>query len=316
MDSAWMPKVSIVIPVYNGTNYMREAIDSALAQTYSNLEVIVVNDGSTDNGETESVALEYGDKIRYFKKENGGVSSALNYGIKQMTGEYFSWLSHDDKYSPKKIEHQIKSLFTDRDPTAIAMCAHCFIDGNSNKLAKRALNRFQVGTYQWNEVLCEMLKHGTFSGCALLLPKRVLDEAGGFNEELRFAQDHLMWMMVFLNGSNLVYNDHVDVFSRIHGKQLTQIGRAIFKKDCLTIGDLLIPRIACVSSQKENYLYLFANRNAIHGNHTVVNKCIKAAKAEKLFNIKQEFVLKIKLSYGDLRPILRKLYYKFIERAK
>ena len=68
--------VSIVIPVYNGANYLSEAIDSALAQTYKNIEIIVVNDGSKDDGATEKVALSYGDKIRYFHKENGGVSSA------------------------------------------------------------------------------------------------------------------------------------------------------------------------------------------------------------------------------------------------
>ena len=89
---------------------MREAIDSALAQTYRNIEIIVVNDGSNDNGETERIALSYGDKIRYFHKENGGVSSALNLGIQNMQGEYFSWLSHDDKYSPKKIENQVNAL--------------------------------------------------------------------------------------------------------------------------------------------------------------------------------------------------------------
>ena len=71
---------------------MREAIDSALAQTYERVEVIVVNDGSTDG--TEQIALSYGERIRYFRKENGGVSSALNLGIKEMKGEYFSWLSH------------------------------------------------------------------------------------------------------------------------------------------------------------------------------------------------------------------------------
>ena len=76
-----MPKVSVIIPVYNGSNYMREAIDSALAQTYKNIEIIVVNDGSTDN--TEEIALSYGDKIKYYSKENGGVATALNFAIEK-----------------------------------------------------------------------------------------------------------------------------------------------------------------------------------------------------------------------------------------
>ncbi len=76
-------KISIIIPVYNGSNYLRHAIDSALRQDYPNFEVIVVNDGSNDNDETEKITLSYGDKIRYFKKENGGVATALNYGIEK-----------------------------------------------------------------------------------------------------------------------------------------------------------------------------------------------------------------------------------------
>ena len=97
-----VPLVSIVIPVYRGANYMREAIDSALGQSWPRCEVIVVNDGSPDGGETERIALSYGDRIRYIAKENGGVSTALNEGIRQMKGEYFSWLSHDDEYRNKK----------------------------------------------------------------------------------------------------------------------------------------------------------------------------------------------------------------------
>src|SRR5262245_26319850 len=99
----WNPRVSIIIPVFNGSNYLREAIDSALVQTYQNTEIIVVNDGSNDNGKTREIALSYGQQIRYFEKENGGVSSALNMGICKMTGDYFSWLSHDDVYNPEKV---------------------------------------------------------------------------------------------------------------------------------------------------------------------------------------------------------------------
>jgi len=316
MNAVWMPKVSIVIPVYNGTNYMREAIDSALAQTYPNIEVIVVNDGSTDNGATESVALEYGDKIKYFCKENGGVSSALNYGINQMTGEYFSWLSHDDVYSPDKIQHQIESLATAEEPDAVALCAHYFIDGDSKRLSKHAPQRFENGLHFWNEVLFEMLKNGAFSGCALLLPRKVFDKLGGFNEELRFSQDYLMWMTVFLNGYKLVYNDHEDVYSRIHSKQLTQKGQALLKKDSVTIGNILIPQIADVSDKKSNYLYLYAKRNAMHGTSVVVKNSIEIAKEHKLFSFKHVIVLKLKLIYSNVRPILRKLYYKLIVRAK
>ena len=95
-------KVTIMIPVYNGSNYLKEAIESALAQTYKNKEVVVVNDGSTDDGKTAAIAKSFGNKIKYYEKENGGVSTALNLGIKKATGDYICWLSHDDLYYQNK----------------------------------------------------------------------------------------------------------------------------------------------------------------------------------------------------------------------
>jgi glycosyltransferase involved in cell wall biosynthesis len=110
------PKVSIVVPVYNGADYLHEAIDSAFAQTYPNIEVVVVNDGSKDDGQTERIALSYGEALRYFCKPNGGVASALNRGIAEMSGEFFSWLSHDDLYTKDKIA-TIQSLLQTLDMT-------------------------------------------------------------------------------------------------------------------------------------------------------------------------------------------------------
>jgi len=108
MDNTFHPLVSIIIPVYNGSRYLNEALSSALNQTYDNIEVIVVNDGSEDN--SGEIAQSYGSRIRYFEKENGGVSTALNMALQHMRGDYFSWLSHDDVYFHDKIEKQVQKL--------------------------------------------------------------------------------------------------------------------------------------------------------------------------------------------------------------
>ena len=104
------PFITVVIPVYNGADYLGEAIDSALAQTYPHREIIVVNDGSDDGGATDRIARSYVDRIRYYVKENGGVSSALNLGIRNMRGDWLSWLSHDDLYLPDKLALQAEQL--------------------------------------------------------------------------------------------------------------------------------------------------------------------------------------------------------------
>lgn len=128
------PLVSIIIPVYNGSNYLKEAINSALSQTYENIEIIVVNDGSNDNNQTKNAALLFGDSIKYFEKENGGVSSALNYGVKHSNGKYVAWLSHDDLFSPNKIEYQMLCLQKNKfNPNIIPFCDSYFIDKNKKK---------------------------------------------------------------------------------------------------------------------------------------------------------------------------------------
>ena len=156
MDKAFTPKVSIIIPVYNGSLYMREAINSALSQTYRNIEVIVVNDGSNDEGKTKDIALSYGGQIRYFEKENGGVSTALNLGIQNMSGEYFSWLSHDDKYLPDKVEKQIKTLLKVPDKNAVCICRDKQIDKNGKFIRNGRKFFVSNGMYDWKMVLMNL----------------------------------------------------------------------------------------------------------------------------------------------------------------
>lgn len=106
--SQGLPKVSVIIPVYNGQNYLREAIESVFAQTYRNYELIVVDDGSNDG--TWDIIQSYGPRVCGIRKENGGVASALNCGIRESSGDYIAWLSHDDLFLANKLDRQVEFL--------------------------------------------------------------------------------------------------------------------------------------------------------------------------------------------------------------
>lgn len=226
------PLVSIVIPVYNGSNYLGEAIDSALAQTYCNIEIIVVNDGSIDNGETEKIALSYGKKIRYFKKENGGSSSALNYGIKQMIGEWFSWLSHDDLYYPTKIEKQIdfirdNHLYEDKLEKHIFFSASENIDSNNNCIRKPKKKQIidmynEINKITDNKCLILNPIKYCFNGCSCLIHKQAFDDIGLFDEKLKLVNDVDMWFRLYSNEYVVHYIPEILVKGRVHGGQVSR----------------------------------------------------------------------------------------------
>ena len=182
------PKVSIVIPIYNGSEYMGEAIDSALGQSYENIEVIVINDGSNDDGKTDEIALSYGNKIKYFRKENGGVATALNLGIKKMKGSYFSWLSHDDMYYPNKIEEQIKYISKHDD--IIIYSDVEYIDKKSKVLW---IDKYNIKENE--KFIFNLMVHGP-NGCSLLIPRECFDKVGYFDSNYRFTQDYRLWFLL------------------------------------------------------------------------------------------------------------------------
>lgn len=214
-----LPLVSIIIPVYNGSKYLGEAIDSALAQTYKNIEIVVVNDGSTDNGKTEEIAKSYGDKIRYFSKPNGGVSSALNYAIKESKGEYISWVSHDDLIYPNKIEAQIEYLKNKNllNKDVIVYSDHSMInkDGKLIEICQKQFDEFGEKTEY-------ALLHGKINGITLLIPKKAFDDCGLFSEKLVAVQDYEMWERMFKK-YEIIHLPLVLSASRYHSKQVTNV---------------------------------------------------------------------------------------------
>lgn len=233
------PKVSIIIPVYNGSNYLKEAIDSALAQTYNNIEIIVVNDGSNDNGATEAIAKSFGKKIRYYRKENGGVATALNLGIEKMTGEYFSWLSHDDLYYPKKVEAQVDFLNSLDEKKVV-------IYSNYSLLKVGQI----IPVIHNHEMLIRKKKYSLLRGCvngiAMLIPKSILDEVGTFNPDLRCTQDYDLWCRIQSKYS-FVHMQDVLSMTRIHPGQDSVVSPKVVSEG----NDLWIKMVKKVSDKEK-----------------------------------------------------------------
>lgn len=311
------PLVSIIIPVYNGGSFLRECIDSALAQTYEEKEIIVVNDGSSDGGKTEEIALSYGDKIKYVSKENGGVSSALNKGIEVMNGEYFSWLSHDDKYKPDKVKNSVELLEKyGFDKKLIAYTGTEFIDENSNLLKKKWPISFDKDRIiKPDEVMTAMLRYGALSGCALLISKSAFEECGVFDEDLRFCQDLLMWYRIFGKGYSIVADGVNNVFSRLHSNQVTQTRQDLYYSDCQIISDELMG-IFLSQENKQQLFGLYISDSAKRNVYSVARKCLAKNRELKILSFKQHLRIGLFFGYGKLRIILKKVYYKLIYKVE
>ncbi len=211
-----LPMVSIVIPVYNGANYMREAIDSALAQTYPNCEVIVVNDGSRDSGKTDRIARSYGDRIQYVSQENGGVAAALNTGIRYMRGDYFAWLSHDDVYKPQKIAAQMEVMQGLPIDTILYAGVELIY-----MYAPR--DRIPVDHARWysDQLLRSFLApivNSLVNGCTVLFHRSHFDRAGYFDVTRKTTQDYDFWLRLF-RGASVRYCPQTNVISRQHAQQ-------------------------------------------------------------------------------------------------
>ncbi len=220
------PLVTIVIPVYNGANYLEQSINSALEQTYMNKEIIVVNDGSTDNGETEKIALSFGERIKYLSKPNGGVSSALNMCIEHMQGEWLSWLSHDDLYYPTKVEDEVNYVRTllDKNPNlnldrVVVRCAAESIDINGKTILK-----YNYSDVKEKEPLIEMILNNVanyrLAGCSFLLPAAAFRDVGKFNEKIRTVSDAEYWYRLLFAGYDFYYLDKRLIRGRVHKRQV------------------------------------------------------------------------------------------------
>lgn len=299
------PLVSIVIPVYNGSNFMKEAIDSALNQTYKNIEIIVINDGSNDNGETEKIALSYGDAIRYYSKENGGVATALNLGIEKMNGDYFSWLSHDDLYLPKKIELQVEAIDIDNKREVI-VCKSSLIDKDKNIIPSPRKNSF-VGRKTGKEMFIDVFNRNRgLNGCALLIPILAFEESGEFND-LKYTQDIECWARMMIKDYSFLFIDDILVYTRVHNEQSQYNLSHLYRKELKMFSNMVVAYALAYAEDKEHFIKAML-RYSYHKNNLDSVKYIK-----RNTKIKSDMSCYIFYIKGFIYRFLRYFYHRFVK---
>lgn len=186
-----MPRVSVVIPTHNRAAYIRQALDSVFVQTYSDYEVIVVDDGSTDG--TQALLKPLADKgsIRYVKQPARGVSVARNRGVGMAKGEYVAFLDSDDLFEPAKLERQV-ALYDQHPELGLVHCHYRKFDDHGHDLGLRDTSQYRGNIYpqllmQWDTLMA--------TPC-MLMRKSVIEEVGGYDESMRWGEDLDLWRRI------------------------------------------------------------------------------------------------------------------------
>jgi glycosyltransferase involved in cell wall biosynthesis len=186
--------VSVIIPAYNAAGWVNRAIDSALAQTYPQREILVVNDGSTDT--TAEVLADYGDSIQVLAQPNGGLSSARNLGISEAQGEFLAFLDADDYWLPEKLARQVACL--QQDPSL----GFCSTRTQVVSPGGQPLNTWDCPRMESTLLRTIFLRHASIpgSGSGVMARSHLFKEAGLFDTQLRSLEDIDMWMRLAVQG--------------------------------------------------------------------------------------------------------------------
>lgn len=189
--------VSVIISTYNYGQYVCQAVDSALAQTYKDIEVLVVDDGSTDD--TREHLAQYGGRIRYIYQEHKERSAARNTGIRNARGKYLAFLDADDIWLPQKLEFQVPIL--DQAPeVGLVYCWAYFINPSGQRIVyngKDTLRGLAAGSRVFEQLLFENVI--TASGSTAVIRRECVDKVGMFDESLPYAEDQDLWMRITLH---------------------------------------------------------------------------------------------------------------------
>ena len=217
--------VSVIMPAYNAEKYIYMSIASVMQQTYRNVELVIVDDGSTDT--TLEIMKEcvrrWPDKIRIFSRaQNGGTAAALNDAIEMAEGKYICWLSADDLYCDDMVESEVSYLKQNKGCDAVfSKCA--FIDGDSQLLGSQQFVVDEVNfSYGMPRIVHLLLLLNFWHGCTLLAKAECFKREDRFNVNFRASQDYDFWLRMAAD-YNIGYLNQITVMSRRHSGQGSRV---------------------------------------------------------------------------------------------
>jgi glycosyltransferase involved in cell wall biosynthesis len=216
-------KVSVIIPAYNVAPYIGETLESVFAQTFTDFEVIIINDGSQDTEEFERVLKPFMERIRYLKQENLGASSARNAGLRAAQGEFVAFLDADDLWLPNYLEAQLAVI---REQNCALVCADALVVGDSPDAGRTYFEAVMDSAPPNEATFIDLLsgERSLITSGVLARREHVL-EVGLFDEKLRNAQDLDLWLRLARHGTRLAYQTRVLLKYRARLNSLT--GNAI-----------------------------------------------------------------------------------------
>lgn len=186
-----MPQISVVIPSYNCGPYIAEALDSVLGQTYSDLEIIVVNDGSTDN--TGEIIKPYRDTIIYIEQQNRGLPAARNVGIRAASGDYIALLDADDSWIPNKLDQQMPR-FSDLEVGIV--CSDVSVTYSDGRFLPSFLAERPLATEGY--IIDNYIQSRFLFPSTMIFRRQCFDQVGLFDEEMFACEDMELFMKMCL----------------------------------------------------------------------------------------------------------------------
>ncbi len=250
-DTSAGPLVSVIIPVYDATAYIANALQSVFAQTFSDFEVLLVNDGSPDNERLERELQPYLSRIRYFKQVNRGPSAARNLAIRESQGRFIAFLDADDFWLPQHLARQMERL--SRNQKIGLVYANGF-HLRDNNLVGTAFERVpQSGVADVDSLLSERC---TINTSSVVASRSALFQAGLFEESMRHCEDFDLWLRVARLGIGIEYDRQIQVGHRVgnglaSSRERMKEGRARAYKAFLNGGNASDSQRAVIASKLE-----------------------------------------------------------------